>query len=265
MAFLEVNFFSDAIGVQTWMHVILPQRTRGNIGISQGEFGDKVPTLYLLHGMSDDHTIWTRRTSIERYAEEHGIAVVMPTTFLGWYTDMHYGAHFREYIGDELPKVCRKFFPALSDKREDTYIAGNSMGGYGSLALALTYPETFSIAAPLSACFNPKHLHHPEDPKNTYFFDIFGDYDKFDGSKNDLFYLAEKIKEEGRPLPSVYMNCGTEDGLINQNRQMRDHLNALGYDLEYSEGTGGHNWGYWDAEIQNVLKYISAKRAGKEN
>ncbi|MBR5681136.1 MAG: esterase family protein, partial [Clostridia bacterium] len=84
MAFLEFNFFSDVLGMAMSMNVVLPQRTRGNIGVNPGEAGETFPTLWLLHGMSDDHTIWMRRTSIERYAEEHGIAVVMPTTYLGW-------------------------------------------------------------------------------------------------------------------------------------------------------------------------------------
>ena len=95
MAFLEVNFFSDALGMAMSMNVVLPQKTRGNIGVNPGETGETYPALYLLHGMSDDHTTWMRRTSIERYAEEHGVAVVMPTTYLGWYTDMKYGYRYR--------------------------------------------------------------------------------------------------------------------------------------------------------------------------
>lgn len=266
MAFMEINFHSEALGSDTTINVIVPQRTRGNIGVKEGEFGESYPTLFLLHGMSDDHTIWMRRTSIERYAEEHGIAVVMPSTMLGWYTDMKYGAHFRTYIGEELPKVVRSYFPGMSRKREDTYIAGLSMGGYGTLALALTYPETFSIAAPLSAVFDPRYLHHPEDPSNTYFLDIFGKIDEFEGSKNDLFHLAKLRKEDGSPLPSLYIACGSEDSLIRQNRTMHMHLLDLGYDLIYSEKPGSHNWAFWDKEIQNVLNFIDQKRKSrKEN
>ena len=171
MAFLEVNFFSDALGMAMSMNVVLPQKTRGNIGVNPAETDGAVPTLYLLHGMSDDHTTWMRRTSIERYAEERGIAVVMPTTYLGWYTDMKYGYAYRTFIGEELPKICRSFFPMLSARREDTYVSGNSMGGYGSLALALTYPGTFGVCAPLSAAFDPTHLHdpaHPEEPDGAH-------------------------------------------------------------------------------------------------
>lgn len=263
MAFMEINFFSDVLGSCMSMNVIIPQRTQGNIGISEGEVKDTYPTLYLLHGMSDDHTTWMRRTSIERYAEEHGIAVVMPTTFKGWYTDMKYGKKFRTFIGEELPGICRKLFPKMSALREDTYVAGNSMGGYGALAIALTYPETFSIAAPLSACFDPKVLYKPEDPADHYFLDLFGEIGAFDGSKNDLFYLSSLRAGDGSKMPSMYISCGTEDGLIGQNRRMQEHLRQLDYDMLYAEKPGRHNWALWDQEIQNVLDYIDSKR--KEN
>lgn len=260
MAFFEVSFFSDVLGMCMSMNVVLPQKTRGNIGVTEGAFGERFPTLYLLHGMSDDHTTWMRRTSIERYAEAYGIAVVMPTTYLGWYTDMAFGFPYRTFIGEELPKICRSFFPGMSEKREDTYVSGNSMGGYGSLALALTYPETFSVAAPLSGAFNPKWLYKKDDPKDTFFPDIFGPLDAFDGSPNDLFALAVRVKESGKPMPHIFQWCGDRDFLLEDNREMKDHLLSLGYDITYRETDGDHSWGYWDREIQRVLRYIDELR-----
>lgn len=253
MAFLEVKFFSDVLGMCMSMNVILPQNAT-----------EKVPTLYLLHGMSDDHTTWSRLTSIERYAEEQGIAVVMPTTYLGWYTDMALGGAYRTFVGEELPKICRSFFPMLSDRREDTYLSGNSMGGYGSMAIALTYPDTFSIAAPLSAAFDPTHLHDPAHPENTYFEDIFGPIGEFAGSKNDLWHLAKTVKEAGGNVPKVFLWCGTEDFLYNDNTAFRDHLVSLGYDLTYTQSPGNHSWYYWDREIQSVLRFIRNDRASRK-
>ncbi len=263
MAFFEVNFFSDVLGMCMSMNVIIPQKTYGNIGVHEGETGETFPTLYLLHGMSDDHTIWMRRTSIERYAEEKGIAVVMPNAYLSWYTDMKYGYNYRTFIGEELVKICRSFFPHMSKKREDTYISGLSMGGYGALAIALTYPETFSISATLSAGFDPTHLYDPTG-KSTFFTDIFGDIDAFEGSKNDLFSLAEKVKNDGKTMPKVWIWCGTEDFLYHENVRMRDRLRELGYDLTYTETPGDHQWKYWDREIQNILSYIEKTRKGEE-
>ena len=243
MAFMEVNFFSDTLGMCMSMNVVLPQGK------------DRYPTLWLLHGMSDDHTIWSRRTSIERYADEHGVAVVMPTTYLGWYTDMAFGYKYRTFIGEELPKICRSFFPGMSALQEDNYISGNSMGGYGSLALTLTYPDNYGVCAPLSAAFDPTILYSPD---NTFFTDIYGPKDSFCGSENDLFHMAEVRKDTLKTR--IYIICGDNDFLIADNRRMRDHLTKLGYDFKYRESDGEHNWKFWDREIQNVLNFIDGYR-----
>ena len=132
MAHLIVDSYADTLGMETRMHVLLPERLQG-----------KARTLYLLHGMSDDEGTWMRRTAIDRYAEEKDLAVVMPDGGLGWYTDMHIGFPWFTYITQELPAICRSFFPNMSEKREDTFVAGLSMGGYGALKCALRAPETY--------------------------------------------------------------------------------------------------------------------------
>ena len=260
MAFLQVNFFSSVLGMCTAMNVILPQTTgtRGLIGVDTADVDVTYPVLYLLHGMSDDHTIWSRRTSIERYADEHGIAVVMPTTELGWYTNMKHGRKWRTYIGEELPAVCHDFFPRISQKREDTYIAGLSMGGYGAYALAMTYPEQYNAAAGLSGAYMPLRFGRDTDP---FWRDIFGSLDEFTGSENDLLATSSRLVRDGSPLPRLYMWCGTEDGLYGQNVAMRDHLNEIGWeDFTYEESAGNHNWKCWDEKIQTVLAWIHAGR-----
>ena len=140
MAFMDFKFFSESLGMQTEVYVVMPQKSSaGEIGVETlvcaGELvmaeAKKYKCLYLLHGLSDDHTIWLRRTSIERYATEYGICVVMPCGHRSFYTDMKYGGKYYTYIAKELPRVIREFFN-VSDKREDNYIAGLSMGGYES-------------------------------------------------------------------------------------------------------------------------------------
>lgn len=118
MALLHVDFFSDVLGMCTSADVILPQQTSGQIGMEGKGAEGKLKTMYLLHGMSDDQTIWQRRTSIERYVSQLGIAVVMPTTHLAFYTDTTYGMRYWTYISEELPKICREFFPQMSDKKK---------------------------------------------------------------------------------------------------------------------------------------------------
>ena len=257
MALFQVNFFSDVLGMNAAMNVVVPQRARGIIGVDQAEENlGTFPTLYLLHGLSDDHTTWSRRTEIELFAEMNGIAVVMPCTNRSWYTDEAHGMKFRTYIGEELPRVCRSFFNGMSDKREDNYIAGISMGGYGALALALTYPNNYSLCIPFSASFDTKWLKNNDDPADTYFEDVFGPVDQYDGSKNDVFALAERTIKEGKPTPKIYMWCGRDDFLIDCNRRMSRHLTDLGYDITYSETEGTHGWVWWNKHIQEIFDFI---------
>ena len=256
MALLHVDFFSDVLGMCTQMDVILPEETRGQIGMEgkAGKGGWK--TLYLLHGMSDDHTIWQRRTSIERYAADKGIAVVMPTTHLGWYTDMHLGYDYFTFITEELPEICRNFFPGMSKRREDTYAAGLSMGGYGALKCGLRAGKTFSKVATLSGAMDVVSICKENDPKeNPYWEDIFGPADEVKGSFNDLFQAAEDMKDSP-DRPDVYMWCGTEDFLYESNVRMHEHLVKLGYNIKYEESAGDHQWKYWDEKIQTVLDWL---------
>ena len=151
MAFMNLKFYSEALGMQTEVYVVIPQRsTAGEIGVETNAKAERYKCLYLLHGLSDDHSIWLRRTSIERYASEYGICVVMPAAARSFYTDMKYGQKYYTYIAKELPKIIREFLN-VSDKREDNFVAGASMGGYGCMAVGLTYPETFSKIASIAA------------------------------------------------------------------------------------------------------------------
>lgn len=247
MAHLVVDYYADALGVQTRMHVLLPQRPAAG----------KAKTLYLLHGMSDDEGTWMRRTSIDRYAEEHGLAVVMPDGGLGWYTDMYRGLAWFRFISEELPALCRRFFPILSDKREDTWIGGNSMGGYGALKCALRAPQTFSRVISLSGALDAADtaVNNTVPATRRYWEDVFGPAEDVSGSENDLFAAATALTDPAL-RPRIYMWCGTEDFLYGQNTRMRDHLRALGYDLTYEESPGDHQWQYWDKKIAGALDWL---------
>ena len=247
MAHLVVDYYADALGVQTRMHVLLPQRLAAG----------KAKTLYLLHGMSDDEGTWMRRTSIERYAEEKGLAVVMPDGGLGWYTDMYRGLAWFKFISGELPALCRRFFPILSDKREDTYIGGNSMGGYGALKCALRAPQTFSKVISLSGALDAADtaVNNTVPATRRYWEDVFGPAEDVSGSENDLFAAATALTDPAL-RPRIYMWCGTEDFLYGQNTRMRDHLRALGYDLTYEESPGDHQWRHWDKKIADALNWL---------
>lgn len=264
MALLHVDFFSEVLGMCMNMDVILPQRTRNQIGLTgtvrEGAEEGKYPVLYLLHGMSDDQTIWQRRTSIERYASDLGIAVVMPCVHLSFYTDMKYGLKYWTYISEELPEICHEFFPNMSNRREDTFVAGLSMGGYGAFKLALRCPERYAAAASLSGALDmANHVPTRSEEKEEYaniFRNIFGEHPQITGSENDIFALAEQLKKSGKEEPKLYMWCGTGDFMYEDNLRCRDHLQKLGYDLVYEESVGAHEWQYWDEKIQTVLQWL---------
>ena len=148
MALLHVNYFSEALGVQTPVEVILPEVKQG-IGVDAAGEAELPKVLYLLHGYSDDQTIWQRRTSVERYAAAHNLAIIMPGVNHSFYCNEYYGERYWDFVSQELPAVMHRFF-RLSDKPEDTFVAGLSMGGYGAMKLALNFPERFGAAASFS-------------------------------------------------------------------------------------------------------------------
>ena len=169
------------------------------------------------------------------YAEEHlAIGRIGPVSYT------HLDVYKRQlpyfaFVARELPALCRRFFPILSTRREDTFAGGVSMGGYGALKCALRAPETFSRAISLSGALDAADVaqNGGDLAPRAFWEDVFGPAEVVPGSENDLFSAAAEMQDS--PLrPKVYMWCGTEDFLYAMNTRMRDHLRALGYDLTLS-------------------------------
>ncbi|MBO4649427.1 MAG: esterase family protein [Lentisphaeria bacterium] len=259
MAFMECRFFSDSLGMSVTANVLLPQRTSAQIGLKGADDADGAPVLYLLHGLSDDESIWMRRTSIERYATQYGLAVVMPNGGRSYYADMFHGGKYWTYLSEELPNVMQSFF-RFSTKREDTFAAGLSMGGYGAMKLALHCPERFAAAASLSGALDPLHLLELMPSRKDEFECMFGDLNRFPGSFNDLFAQAERCAREKRVLPKLFLTCGTEDSLYSDTTRFRDHLQKLGIPFAYDECKGTHEWGLWDRKIQEVIRFLPRRK-----
>jgi S-formylglutathione hydrolase FrmB len=255
MALIQCNFHSDVLGMASSINVILPQPTRTQIGMASGTAKSEYPVLYLLHGSSDDHTIWGRRTSIERYAANMDLAIVMPNVHRSYYTDMKSGGKYWTFISEELPEIVKAFFP-VSSKREDTFVAGLSMGGYGALKLALRCPDKFAAAASLSGVTDLSAMWQAGQGNSEEFIRIFGSPEEFKDSENDLFRLSSDLKASGKELPELFQACGTEDFLYEGNIRFRDHLKEINYKAHYQESPGIHSWDFWDANIQDVLKWM---------
>jgi S-formylglutathione hydrolase FrmB len=248
MALIQCDFYSETLQLHTSMNVILPQPAP-----------KRYPVLYLLHGLSDDHTIWLRRTSIERYADPLGLAVVMPAVQRSFYADMARGNRYWTFVSQELPALVQGFFP-ISGQREDTFVAGLSMGGYGAFKLALSFPQRFAAAASLSGALDQAGAMKSVEPEwRAEMENIFGNLDELAGGANDTMHLAAQVARLNGPKPRLYQCCGTEDFLYDQNLRFRDHALAAGLDLTYEEGPGEHEWGYWDQMIQRVLAWLPLK------
>jgi putative tributyrin esterase len=256
MALMRCDFFAETLGLSTSMTVILPQETRGQIG-QAGRAEDLPRVLYLLHGLTDDDSIWTRRTSIERYAAPLGLAVVMPQVHHSFYTDEVHGLPFWTFLTEELPALVHRFF-RVSDRREDTFVAGLSMGGYGALKWALRQPERFAAAASLSGALALRHPSPAADPDFARLMQrVFG-AGPTEGTSDDLIHLLHAV--DPATLPDLYVACGDEDFLAPANRWFIEEAGAAGVPLTVRQGPGDHEWSYWDAQIQDVLAWLPLSR-----
>jgi putative tributyrin esterase len=243
MSFCDFHFFSQALQKQTAAYVLLP-----DVGTPP------YPVMYLLHGLSDDHTIWLRRTSIERYVSQLPLIVVMPDGGRGFYADAEQGYAYGKAIGPELIERIDRTFPTKAE-RSGRCVAGLSMGGYGAFRLGLTHPDLYCAAVSHSGALNFGHqLVYGEHirPMAPEFARILGENPT--GGPNDLYALAEKADKA--ILPALRFDCGTEDHLVEAGRTFHAHLNTLGIPHEYAEHPGAHNWDYWDVHIQDTLAFM---------
>ena len=257
MALIHCNFHSEVLQLSTSLYAIIPQPSP--IDLKHPPPARLCQTLYLLHGLSDDHSIWQRRTSIERYVPE-GLAIIMPEVNRSFYTDMAYGNRYWTFIHDELPALCRSFFH-LSDAREDNFVAGLSMGGYGAFKLALTSPERYMAAASLSGAMDMAQVVENEgEAWQKEMTAIFGNPAKVVESEHDLFHLTRQLVETERVRPALYQCCGTEDFLYDQNIRFQTLARSVGLEVTFEEGPGEHEWGYWDEQIKCVLDWLPLRR-----
>jgi Predicted esterase len=267
MALLEVNIFSKEMMRPMPITVILPVDKLDNNHEMKSE-EKPFKTLYLLHGAWGNCMDWLVGTRIYRWAEERNLAVVMPSGDNSFYID-HMGANnnYGRYIGKELVEMTRRMFP-LSEKREDTFIAGLSMGGYGAVYHGLKYHDTFSCIAGLSSAFDKEEL-----LDFTYDAAAFGKYRKDAacccyGNMQELIlsdvnpevmvdqFCAKLHNNQAEKSPKIYLGCGTEDEALNCNRSFRDYLVKRGFEVTYEESPGNHEWDYWDGNIKKILDWL---------
>lgn len=262
MALIQCNFFSNSLLRTVPVQVILPT----DKWIDDGRrLTDEKPlkTLYLLHGLFGNYTDWVSGTRIQAWAQDKDLAVVMPSGDNKFYVDQDgaIGEQYGTFIHEELVEFTRRSFP-LSRKREDTFIGGLSMGGYGSIVNGLKAPQTFGAICALSSALILERVTTLTERTDSAVTDrgfhelVFGDFDKLMGSDKDYYALAKRTAQSNEPLPKIYMACGEEDGLFEVNEKLKDAFLDLGYDVTWEEGPGGHDWIFWDTYIKRVLDWL---------
>ena len=260
MAYLQCNFWSEALGKCCDMTVLLPQRapvhpeTRRGKAVARRTY----PVLYLLHGLCGDHRTWLANTNLEHLAQNSNLAIVMPDGGRGFFTDMVHGMRYGAFFADELPEIVASIFP-VSSKREECFVAGASMGGYGALRLALSVPERFGAAFAMSplvdltrAITRGNSAITAEEMRN-----VFGDPEEQPARGNDLLTLARRARISDFP-PRIYIGCGTEDLLHHDAVYFCGELEKLAWpELKYSLDTPGkHDWSSWSAQLPAMLDFF---------
>lgn len=267
MALIRADFFSASLMRNITIHAVIPSDkiTDPKKGIERKTF----KTLYLLNGLMGNDADWVTATRIERWAKDKDLAVIMPAGENRFYVDQDIpGQKYGTFVGKELVEHTRALFP-ISDKREDTFIAGLSMGGYGATINGLRFSDTFSHVAALSAAYIMDRVEHSvynapwitED--RAYFEHIFGDISNLRGSEKDYEALVVKLKEEKKDIPKFYIAIGMDDDLLEVNRSYHKYLQAQGVDVTYVEAPGAHEWDFWDSQIRKVLEWLPLGEANR--
>ena len=259
MGLMHFSFLPQSLGFHTNVYIVLPHDSSKDIR--------PYKVLYLLHGGAGNAQDWSRYTSIERYAEEHNIAVVMPEVGASsYYADMVHGYNYYTYITEELPMVLNCYFP-ISNKREDRFVAGFSMGGYGAYKWAFDKPEYFAAAGNFSGfyfideIFNEDLATLSKKDKHRIANHVWGSIDDMLGSKSDTRFMVENAVKNNLDLPRMYAVMGTEDFSYKHGLRYLEFMRSKGLEVEYIEMPGGHEWKVWDIAVQNFIEWALEKEA----
>lgn len=255
MGMFTGDFYSQSLAMTTQLRVIFPDSSNDVTPVFLGE----PMVLYLLHGLSANSGEWTRFSKIEYYAKKYNFIIVMPEVQRSFYCDSASGPRYFTYVADELPRICQTWF-RFDSSRDNTCIAGESMGGYGAVKVGLSRPECFGAIASLSGALDypgmarrvmagqwpdllPQELRALHGP------------DGIPSDNEDVINLVRQRADD--PLrPRLIQMCGTSDFLYEDNQTFRRAAQEAGYGHVYLEAPGDHEWPYWDKAIQHAFQFF---------
>jgi S-formylglutathione hydrolase FrmB len=250
MALIRLDHVPESIRVNLPLYLIIPDPKK----VKEMPIRDR-KVLYLLHGLSDDGSAWQRFSSIETFAYAQGLVVVMPSFGRSFYVDQPNGQKYFSYLVDELPQYLSDVFN-ITPNRENTFIAGNSMGGYGTFKAAFLHPEKYRAAFSLSGVLSLAILDNHSDKRQPEFEHLFGDLSKLPGSQHDPAVWIKQAIEKKMDLPKLFIACGKQDDLYPLSVMFHSACQAAGFDVQYQEEDAQHDWIYWDKMIKWFIEEI---------
>lgn len=264
MSLVTMHFYSNCLRREVSFNAIIPLDHPAQPGQAQAYSTEPLKALYLLNGYSGSCNDWLTYTNIRDLAQQHRLAVFMPSGENHFYVDdEHKGEMYGEYIGEELVAFTRAMFP-ISHKSEDTFIGGLSMGGYGAIRNGLKYSHNFSKIMAMSSALITYKITNAE-PGYTdgiatyeYFTRVFGRLDALEGSDKDLEALIYDIQKNNKPLPEIYLCCGDDDFLLDVNVKFHRFLNSQEINHIYEQSAGVHDWVFWREYISKVIPWAIA-------
>ena len=225
---------------------------------AKGQEGRVYPVVYLLHGLTGRFDNWTTRADLRAQSAAYSLIIVTPEGENGWYTDnlSKEGRMYESYIVRELiPGVDNRY--RTTARRDKRAIAGLSMGGLGAIKFGLKYPELFAVVGSFSGALGIAKINEKQFPGaiGRTIDEIFGPMDSVIRKANDPFDIIRRATPDKiKTFPFIYLDCGTEDILFNGNREFADLLFEKSVPHEYRQRPGGHNWTYWNAQVEEFLR-----------
>lgn len=249
----DAQFQSESLARATKYRVILPA--------GYDRDAQRYPVLYLLHGLTGDYTDWETKTRIDEYARRYRLIIVMPDAGNSWYSNSIGKPQnkYEDYIAKDLVREVDGHYRTLR-LRTARFIGGLSMGGYGAMKLGLKYPQTFFFAASFSGAFGPVHIglgandHWPQAAIDE-FNEALGPVGSETRTANQITTVITKADPKSAPF--LYFDCGTEDALLESNREVAAQLQKAGFRFEYRERPGRHEWIYWDHQLREMLRLLA--------
>ncbi len=256
MAKININMFSCYLKRDVHVDVVLPSKDFFNIINNDLEYNKKeYKCLFLLHGIGDNEKVWSKNTCIDELAQKYGVVVVMPSAENTYYTDTSYSVLIKSFIEKELYSFIRFNFPISSNKK-DIYIAGNSMGGYGALKIALSNLDKFGNCASFSGGLDIVKQVNSKLKSIIDFDAVFGDISNIDQSEHSIKYLLNnKIVED----LNIYLTCGIDDQNLLSTKEIVNVLDDKKINYKFIEDEGAHTWTYWNKQIKDYFEFVFKK------